>query len=204
MPHFILTQVQDLQAEHSSLSNQRIVLGGFSMGGATALTTGLSAWLDDNTTSTEGTEAAMKDNSTAVSKQTHLPTLAGLAGIFSFSSWLSTQSSFWPKLEAARMRRFTAISDSSDRSDRTTPFSSGSPLLPPVFLGHGSADALIPYAWGVDTHARLSQHDKDNEGSDGQEVNSVQWVLEPGVEHKPGPQMLAELLEWTLRALPPI
>lgn len=187
------------------------------MGGATALTTGLSAWLDGNTTIMRATETAGISTSPPVNK--HLPSLAGLAGIFSFSSWLSTQSSFWPKLEAARLRRLDAISSSTSSEDKSVSSgsdissSSGSatatsscvpPLLPPVFLGHGSADALIPYAWGVDTHARLSQHMKSDGGSGKQEENTVQWVLEPNVEHKPGPRMLAELLEWTLRALPPV
>jgi len=188
------------------------------MGGATALTTGLSAWLDGNTTSMGASETAGILTSPPVNKL--LPSLAGLAGIFSFSSWISTQSSFWPKLEAARLRRLDAISSSTSSGDNsvssgsdissssgsdTTTSSSVPPLLPPVFLGHGSADALIPYAWGVDTHARLlSQHMKSDGANGEPDENTVLWVLEPDVEHKPGPRMLAELLEWTLRALPPI
>jgi len=195
------------------------------MGGATALATGLGAWLDkESTTSTEATEAAAKSNSPASKQQ--LPNLAGLAGVFSISSYLSTQSSVWPKL-AARTRHLAARSTPSpsenspcsssrsgnnDSNGSITPSSSlrRLPLLPPVFLGHGSADPMIPPAWGADTHTRLASHQNGNSGggsssSSGEEDGgmSMKWVLEPHVRHEPGPKVLAELLEWTLRLLPP-
>ena len=219
-------QVQDLKAEHSSLSNQHIVLGGFSMGGATVLTTGLGAWLDDENTPSPGTTNTAAKSTSPPSKQ-HLPNLAGLAGVFSISSYLSTQSSIWPKLEAARTRHLAARSTPSpsenspcsssssgnnDSNGSITPSSSlrRLPLLPPVFLGHGSADPMIPPAWGADTHTRLASHQNGNSGggsssSSGEEDDgmSMKWVLEPHVRHEPGPKVLAELLEWTLRLLPP-
>lgn len=195
--------MQNLQEEHPGLVNQHIVLGGFSMGGATALATGLSAWLDDEN-NTEATEAACVIDSPGVNEQ--LPNLAGLAGIFSISSWLSTQSSVWPKLEAARARQSAAKSARSSSSSNSTRPS----RLPPLFLGHGSADTMIPHAWGADTKVRLSSHmdssrSSSSSGSEGRDKgqNSLQWVLEPHVGHEPGPQVLAELLDWTLRALPP-
>jgi len=176
------------------------------MGGATALATGLSARLDDES-HTEASEAACVSDG----ESEQLPNLAGLAGIFSISSWLSTQSSVWPKLEAARARQLAAKSASSSSSSNensgTDSNSTRPSLLPPLFLGHGSADTMIPHAWGADTKVRLSSHmdsssSSSSEGGD-KDQNSLQWVLEPHVGHEPGPQVLAELLDWTLRALPP-
>ncbi len=65
------------------------------------------------------------------------------------------------------------------------------PRAPPAFLAHGAADAMVPAEWGKATRDALTSRGV-----------TVEWLLESGVAHEPGPASLDKLLRWTLNVLP--
>ena len=158
----------------------RVALGGFSMGGGCSLYTVLGPPGD----------------------------LVNIAGVFSMSSWLTTRSAAWHALESRRrscleaapvaqaparvsagaatpavpMQSPTEGSDTDEASQR---------VAPPVFMSHGDRDGLIAPSWGAATRDGLRECGV-----------SVKWVLERGLDHEPGPESLAALLEWILDTIP--
>eukprot|EP00614_Pseudopedinella_elastica_P023501 CAMPEP_0172633166 /NCGR_PEP_ID=MMETSP1068-20121228/187917_1 /TAXON_ID=35684 /ORGANISM="Pseudopedinella elastica, Strain CCMP716" /LENGTH=181 /DNA_ID=CAMNT_0013444783 /DNA_START=220 /DNA_END=765 /DNA_ORIENTATION=- len=134
------------------IDESRIVLGGNSMGGGASLFTALSTLAGD-----EGS-------------------LLGLAGVFSLSSWVTTQSSMWATLDKSK-----EILEADETGAR----------WPPVFMAHGDQDGLIAPAWGEATKKGL-------------EVRGfkVDWLLERGLDHEPGPLGLQKLLVWILSTIP--
>jgi len=182
----------------------RIVLGGFSMGGGTALYCGLAAPLAEAEApapgSGEGEEGAGSGADEGESKGKGSGVGVELGGVFSLSSWVTSASALWPALEAA--------------SPAPPPKGGGcdSGRLPPVFMAHGEKDGMIDPRWGAATAARLaacSGHRGGSGGGDGGGGGAVSprldvsWEVEPGVGHEPGPGMLEALEAWILsRALP--
>lgn len=66
-------------------------------------------------------------------------------------------------------------------------------VIPPALLIHGSHDSLISPAWGQATLASL-----ESKGV------PVEWFVEEGIAHEPGPRGLQLLGEWLLRTIPPL
>jgi phospholipase/carboxylesterase len=98
------------QMKELGISDGRIVIGGFSMGGSASLYTTLAAPQDP-------TDAS----------------LLGIAGVFSLSSWVTSESTMWTSL---------------DQQQETCAASGAPRIAPPAFLAHGSADPMISPAWG--------------------------------------------------------
>jgi phospholipase/carboxylesterase len=135
------------------ISDGRIVIGGFSMGGSASLYTTLAAPQDP-------TDAS----------------LLGIAGVFSLSSWVTSESTMWTSL---------------DQQQETCAASGAPRIAPPAFLAHGSADPMISPAWGETTRDSLRVRGLE-----------VEWALEDGIAHEPGPQVLAALQKWLLKTIP--
>lgn len=164
------------QLSEEGLSLDRIVLGGFSMGGGTALYTGLIK--------PEGDPGC----------------LLGLAGVFSMSSWLTTRSAVWsvlgrnlatpasPEGEVGPAARESSSDDNSAPNERAASATRSSPLL----LIHGARDPMIRPEWGEATQRALVERGA-----------TASWFLEPGIGHEPGPLGLSRLLPWLLSVIPP-
>ena len=137
--------IKELREE--GLGDDRIVLGGFSMGGGTSLHT------------------------VFCHPEGHEDSLLGLGGVFSMSSWVTTQSAMWTTLaqqhEAGGPARF-----------------------PPALITHGTHDGLISSRWGMDTAEALKAHGVP-----------VEFHLEHGLGHELGGESLERLQGWLTRVL---
>jgi phospholipase/carboxylesterase len=150
------------QLGEQGINDKQIVLGGFSMGGGTSLYTTMAAPQDPSDMS-----------------------LLGLAGAFSLSSWVTSESTMWVSLD--QQKEASAASAASAEGSSTQPLR----VAPPIFLAHGSFDSMISPAWGEAT--------RDGLRARGVEVG---WLLEDGIAHQPGPQMLTALQKWLLNTIP--
>ena len=133
-----LNGLVDAEINEHKIPSEKIIIGGFSQGGAVSLFTGLTI------------------------KQK-------LAGIFGLSCYLVLQDKVPEFIKEA------------NKVNQDTPF----------FIGHGDADQVVQYPWGVET-ARIIEKDLGHK---------VEFKTYPGLPHSAAMEEVDDLEKWITKCL---
>jgi len=133
-----LTDLVETEIREHKIPSEKIIIGGFSQGGAVSLFTGLTI------------------------KQK-------LAGIFGLSCYLVLHD------------RVPEFVKEANKINQETPF----------FIGHGDADQVVQYQWGVET-ARVIEKDLGHK---------VDFKTYPGLPHSAAMEEIDDLEKWIKKCL---
>lgn len=135
-----LTDIVESEIKEHKIPSEKIIIGGFSQGGAVSLFTGLTI------------------------KQK-------LAGIFGLSCYLVLHDKVPEFIKEA------------NKVNQETPF----------FIGHGDADQVVQYEWGVES-ARIIEKDLGHK---------VEFKTYPGLPHSAAMEEVDDLERWITKCLSP-